>query len=215
MGIADRRERNKEALRLRIIEGARDIVSEEGLDRLSIRSIADRIEYSPATIYLYFEDKEALVRAVGEEGFRMLDDYMRSATDEDTSAGSGAGWLLGPALAYARFAIENTAYFRLMFDLPGVPSLEAGIQSDDMVPMTKHLLWDRAVRTVHLKSFDDDQDGMERAERRALAAWALVHGIVSLYVSGHLVDKLTAAEDLFELLRESLTVLCRGWQVQV
>ena len=62
MAIEGSREKAKEALRTRIVEAARDIVSEEGLDALSMRALAERIAYSPATIYLYFRDKEELLR---------------------------------------------------------------------------------------------------------------------------------------------------------
>ncbi|MEX0893041.1 MAG: helix-turn-helix domain-containing protein, partial [Gemmatimonadota bacterium] len=58
MGIAERREREREQVRTLIVEAARDILSAEGLEALSMRAIAERIEYSPATIYLYFKDKD-------------------------------------------------------------------------------------------------------------------------------------------------------------
>jgi AcrR family transcriptional regulator len=79
MGIAERREREKEALRTLIIEAARDILSEQGLDALSMRAIAERIEYSPATIYLYFRDKDELIREVVCAGFERLHEFNRVA----------------------------------------------------------------------------------------------------------------------------------------
>ena len=56
MGISERREREKQELREKILEKAREILIKEGQDNLSIRNIATAIEYSPATIYLYFQD---------------------------------------------------------------------------------------------------------------------------------------------------------------
>src|SRR5680860_149798 len=120
MGIVERREREKEALRTRIVEAARDIVSEAGLEALSMRALAERIEYSPATLYLYFRDKDELIREVVFEGFRRMGECMCAEGEglgKDADAGqqhraSGRG--------YARFALENTAYFRVMFELPTV-----------------------------------------------------------------------------------------------
>ena len=79
MGIAERREREKESLRQEIIDAARDIFVSEGYDKLSMRKVAERIEYSPTTIYLYFEDKSALLREVCEEAFYKLGDAIRKA----------------------------------------------------------------------------------------------------------------------------------------
>ena len=61
MGISERREREKQELREKILEKAKEILIKEGQDNLSIRNIATAIEYSPATIYLYFQDKDEIV----------------------------------------------------------------------------------------------------------------------------------------------------------
>ena len=93
MAIAGSREKAKEALRTRIVEAARDIVSEEGLDALSMRALAERIEYSPATIYLYFRDKEELLRDVVEQGFRRMSATVQEQTAAlpgDARAGHGS-----------------------------------------------------------------------------------------------------------------------------
>lgn len=70
MGIRERREREKAELRRTIIHTASQLVSQEGHQNLTIRKLARAIEYSPRTIYLYFEDKEHLLQEVVEEGFR-------------------------------------------------------------------------------------------------------------------------------------------------
>ena len=57
MGIKERRERQKEHLREEILEAARELFLKEGVENVSMRAIAKRIEYSPTTIYLYFKDK--------------------------------------------------------------------------------------------------------------------------------------------------------------
>src|SRR5688500_7951298 len=125
MGIAERREREKEALRTRSVEAARDLASEEGLDALSMRAIAQRAEYSPATIYLYFRDKDALLREVIQAGFERMGEYMREELEEVGTASSPAEQYLALGRGYVRFAIENTAYFRVMFELPTVACMDS------------------------------------------------------------------------------------------
>lgn len=69
MSIQDRKQREKEALRNKIIQAASELISSEGHEHISIRKIARAVEYSPRTIYLYFRDKEHLLQEVVEAGF--------------------------------------------------------------------------------------------------------------------------------------------------
>ena len=74
MGIKERQERDREAVRRAILDAARDLFVSEGYDNVSIRKIAERIEYSPAAIYGYFPSKDDIFFALAEEGFRLLGD---------------------------------------------------------------------------------------------------------------------------------------------
>ena len=69
MGISDRKEREKEEMRRRILESAKKLFLELGYEKTSVRAIAEDIEYSPATIYLYFKDKNELLFALHQEAF--------------------------------------------------------------------------------------------------------------------------------------------------
>lgn len=69
MGITERREKEKELIRKKIIFAASEILSEEGYEGLSIRKIANKIEYSPGIIYHYFKDKAEILTAVIDEGY--------------------------------------------------------------------------------------------------------------------------------------------------
>src|SRR5690606_18647214 len=101
------REQAREALRTRIVEAARDIVSEEGLDALSMRALGERIEYSAATIYLHFRDKEALLHEVVEEGFRRLSAAVNAQTAALGPDADAAERHRALGRGYARFALEN------------------------------------------------------------------------------------------------------------
>jgi len=69
MGISDRKEREKKQLKALIMEATARILMEEGYEKTTIRKVAEAIEYSPRTVYLYFRDKDALLMEIVEEGF--------------------------------------------------------------------------------------------------------------------------------------------------
>ena len=209
MGIAERRDREREALRTRIVEAARDIVSENGLDALSMRAIAERVEYSPATLYLYFRDKEDLLREVVVEGFRRLAEASRTQL-EGVEASDPAAQHRALGRAYARFALENTAYFRVMFELPTVARVwspgecqpcSAKGESTDAFCMV--------IETVR-RAIDAGLIDLADAKRGALISWGLIHGLTSLYLSGHLRDVATH-EDFLALVEDAMTSLGSSW----
>ena len=72
MTIKDRKARHKQLLRQEILDAARDIFVKEGYGRLSMRRVADKIDYSPTAIYLHFRDKQELVFSLCEESFGRL-----------------------------------------------------------------------------------------------------------------------------------------------
>ena len=72
MGRHERRQRDKETLRGRILEAARELFAESGYEAVTMRRVAAKIDYSPTTIYLHFQDKESLVRELCSEDFLSL-----------------------------------------------------------------------------------------------------------------------------------------------
>src|SRR5208283_4116639 len=72
MGLTERRERQKLALRQEILTAARELFAKEGYENVSMRRIAEKIEYSPTTIYLYFRDKDELLHEMCAETFALL-----------------------------------------------------------------------------------------------------------------------------------------------
>jgi len=211
MGIAERREREREALRTQIVEAARDILSDQGLDALSMRAIAERIEYSPATIYLYFKDKTELIQEVVREGFQRLHGY----THMEMKAASAEGPLAEFAAmgrAYARFALENTAYFRVMFELPAVAQMDCECpEPEDGVPATDAPGFDSVIRVVQ-RAADQGLIHVTDAFRGAVVGWGVVHGLTSLFLGGHLRDAVQSHEQFMELIDEAQHSLYHGWR---
>lgn len=202
MGTLERRERERELVRTAIVEAARDLLSEHGLPALSMRAIADRIEYSPATIYLYFKDKEELVREVVHVAFDVMNEYMVrevSALGETADALTKYGAM---GRAYARFAIEHTAYFRVMFELPAVPHEECPAQE---APAGL----DAVTGTVQ-QAADSGLIDTSDARRTAILGWGLVHGLTSLYLTGRLTELVSSNEEFMALVEEAMLAMNTG-----
>src|SRR4026207_1994436 len=72
MGTKERQQRDRDRIQQAILTAARDLVITDGYRNVSIRKIADRIEYSPAAIYSYFPSKDDIFFALAEEGFHLL-----------------------------------------------------------------------------------------------------------------------------------------------
>ncbi|WP_259294948.1 TetR/AcrR family transcriptional regulator [Paraburkholderia sp. DHOC27] len=111
MGITERKTRQKQALRERILDAARRIVVREGFAALSMRKIADAIEYSPATLYLHFESRDEIARALCAEGYaQLLSSFEPLAQIADAAERLGA-----LARAYIAFGVTHPETYRLIF----------------------------------------------------------------------------------------------------
>jgi AcrR family transcriptional regulator len=207
MGIAERRSREKEAVRTLILEAARDLLSEQGLGGLSMRAIAERIEYSPATIYLYFRDKDELVREVVEAAFERMGAYVEAELSALPEGANGAEQYAGMGRAYARFAIENTSYFRVMFELPACGHMEEPVEE----PRCQVGSFESTVAAVE-QATREGLFGARDPRRTAVIGWGLIHGLVSLYLSGHLGETVSSHEEFLGLIEEAMQSIDEGWK---
>jgi AcrR family transcriptional regulator len=89
MGVRERRQREREELRLAILDTAREIAAAEGWSAVTIRRVAEKIEYSPPVIYEHFSSKEQIVLELFRRGFRELLEEMRAARDAHTDPVEG------------------------------------------------------------------------------------------------------------------------------
>lgn len=206
MGVAERREREREQLRAQIIDAARDILLEQGLAGVSMRSIAERIEYSAATIYLYFRDKDELLEAVIHAGFERLQGVVAA---ELAATGAGAPWAQqysAMGRAYARFAIRNPAYFRVMFELPGTAGLVRG--SRPTIDATALEQSEELVR----RAVAAGQFWVPDARRTAIFGWGLIHGLTALYLAGHLRDEVADDDEFMAMIEDAMRNAYTGWR---
>ncbi len=207
------RETQREDLRERIVEAARDIVSEQGLDALSMRALALRIEHSPGTIYLHFQDKDELLRSVMPEGFKRLSRSMEREIEKVGAEATPLERYAATGRAYARFALENTGYFRAMFKMPKVAQLEACPESpEEEGPVRGHeRSKGRAVDLIRAAAAAGQVEVAD-PERAAVVGWALIHGLTSLYVSGYLGEQAQSHEEFMELVENAIQALGAGWR---
>jgi AcrR family transcriptional regulator len=119
MGTKERQDRERQAVTASILSAARDLFVAEGYQSVSIRKIAERIEYSPAAIYSYFASKDDIFLTLAEEGFHRLDAKVRGAmmTDDPLENVRGCWW------AFYQFSQDEPAYFELMFVDRSVPRI--------------------------------------------------------------------------------------------
>ena len=118
MGVKERQEREREATARAILDAARDLFVAEGYQNVSIRKIAERIEYSPAAIYSYFGSKDDIFFALAEEGFRLL---VASAGPGEEPAGLDT--LRRAFWRFYQFSRTHPEYFALMFVDRSVPRI--------------------------------------------------------------------------------------------
>ncbi len=173
MGISDRKEREKLEMKRLIIDAALRMFAEEGYEKTSIRNIADKIEYSPGTIYLYYKDKDELLYAVQREAFaKLLEAFQQNAT-------SRSPWkrLEQIAYTYVTFGIKHPDLYDLMF------IIRAPMNSAE-----EHGYWDNG-ESSFLYLTDCIAECMEKGLLRytdpriaALSIWSIGHGLVSLQV---------------------------------
>src|SRR5512145_1949609 len=119
MGVKERQEREREAVSRAILDAARDLFVAEGYHNVSIRKIAERIEYSPAAIYSYFPSKDDIFFALAEDGFRILFTPQENGAEpsDPVDAIRSAFWRV------YEFSKAHPEYYALMFVDRTVPRI--------------------------------------------------------------------------------------------
>lgn len=204
MGIAERKHREKEEMRERILNAAISLFLKEGYDKTSIRQIADAIEYSPATIYLYFKDKDDLFYAIHQRGFEKLFTSMAQAvaTPDPLERLRTIGRL------YLRFALENPEFYDLMFvmraPISALKERAACGEATGDWHYGSHS-WTLLVQTIQ-DCIDQYLIRIPNAEEGALLAWSVVHGMACLYIRERMdVIGIQNAEATMEAVLDHLT----------
>jgi AcrR family transcriptional regulator len=172
MGIVERREREREEVRSKILDAARELFMTEGYERVTMRRVAEAIEYSPTAIYHHFEDKDDLMRALCHADFgRLLQVFEEEAPPEDP-----VEWLRRLARAYARLGLETPNHYRFMFLTPMKP----GYTPDPGDP--GHQSYE-VLRTAVVKAIETGAFRPANPDTVAQVLWASLHGVVALLIT--------------------------------
>jgi AcrR family transcriptional regulator len=201
MGIKQRREREKQEVRQGILMAAREIARQEGWQSVTIRKVAERIEYSPPTIYEYFESKEDIFSELLREGFRQVAARLKAIREvvEDPEQR-----LLAMAEAYWNFAMSNPELYQVMNGLGGVSfeCLEKPAIAHEAFIVTQEAL----VEWAKVKGVDIP-DAMGAVEIMR----SLIHGLISLTM----VDRINGGEARAkELLQRAMRDMFAAWLVR-
>jgi AcrR family transcriptional regulator len=203
MGIKERQERDREAVRRAILDAARDLFVSEGYANVSIRKIAERIEYSPAAIYGYFPSKDDIFFALAEEGFRILSDPERGERPQ-AAAGDPIDRLHGMFWRLYEFSRDYPQYFALMFVDRNVPRITREYERFSFTRNLKLQAAEQIQACIDAKVFP--------ATVRPMAALrVLTMGLLGVAVM-HLGDRLSPSENADDLARDVLDVLIAGLQ---
>ena len=199
MTVEQRRERQKEALRRKILDAAGEMFATEGFEAVSMRKLADKIEYSPTTIYLYFQDKAELLGCLCEETFTGLVQVL--AGIERKSREPVAGLEKG-LRAYVDFGLQHPHHYVVTFVMPRCDVREPS-EFDGSVGETAFDYLRRAVeRCIREKKFRRVD-----AETASQVLWAGVHGITSLLIT----QTRFPWRDREKLIKQTISALIRGF----
>jgi AcrR family transcriptional regulator len=178
LGPKERREREREEIRTRILDAARELFASDGVESVTMRRIAERIEYSPTAIYFHFRDKEALLAELCDADFRAIAQQFTSiATIEDPIER-----LRATGHAYLAFGLENPSHYRVMFmtpkpqQRPEDSAIRKGNPEEDSYEFLK-LTVAQAMADGRLRDDVTDVDLM------AQIIWSGVHGVISLEIA--------------------------------
>jgi len=177
MGIAERKEREKMEMRDRIVEAATLMFLEDGYEKTSIRNIADKIEYSPATIYLYFKDKDELFFAIHNIGFQLL----LKETEKAHKIKNPLKRLHDIGVIYIEFALNNPEYYDLMFIMRSPMNALKEKHGDEQCWTYGETVFGILVATVQ-ECIDQKLIKSKDATITSMYTWSMVHGLVSLKI---------------------------------
>ena len=195
MGITERKDREKKEIKKLVLDSAMQLFLEEGYKNVTIRKIAEQIEYSPATIYLYFKDKDEILSTLRKMAFEKFYEFQISGhviedpVERLTAQGRG----------YFRFAIENPGYYELMFFLKE-PIEKINKPEEFRAEMDSYDILKQNVKSC----IDAGRMRTNNVDATSFALWSYVHGIASLVIKrGFLMPK----EQLDYLVKESFEIL--------
>lgn len=198
MGIAERKEKQKLEIRKMILEASMKLFVEEGYENVSVRKIADLIEYSPTTVYLYFKDKDEIFYDLHNIGFQKFQEMNK----ELPAIENPLERLHKMGENYIHFGMENQEYYDLMFILRAPMESLAQMKGSDCD-------WaggDNALNNLKETLAECMERGFIRKtdlQVMSMTVWGMVHGWVSLAIRERF-EKMVPKEQVLPTMLRSL-----------
>lgn len=190
MGVQERREREKQGIREEILSAARALFVQEGYENVSIRKIAEKVEYSPGTIYLYFQDKADILAQISEETFSRLEQRL-VAINRDTAVDPIERVRRG-LRAYIEFGLKHPNRYILTFVRGSVHCAAGGRCFGELMKGVGFAM-------------EAGQIGEGDVVEVAQALWAGAHGVTTLLITWPefpFVEHERLVERMLEILME-------------
>ena len=206
MGVKERKARQKKFLRQEILDAASELFVKEGFENVSMRRIAEKIEYSPTTIYLYFRDKAELLEQVCQETFARLSHALTRILEQ---SGAPEERLKRGLIAYIKFGLENPHFYRATFMMPIPEGFDPekykkpdspGMQAFDFM---RRCVFDCISAGKFRKGADP--------ELVSQTFWAGIHGLTSLLIT-HCGFPWVGQQELIHSMVDTLVKGCRHEQ---
>ena len=172
MSVQQRRARQKENIREEILDAARTLFVKEGYEHVSMRKIAEKIEYAPGTIYLYFRDKAEILDRICAETFSKLAQKIHAINTDPSNPLDG---LRRGLRTYVQFGIDNPNHYIVTF-------VQAKQVPLDLQPSAGAQCFDN-LRIGVRRCVEAGQLNCEDVEEVSQALWAGVHGVTTLLIT--------------------------------
>lgn len=197
----ERREREKQELRLAILDAAGELFLEHGYEDFSLRQVAEAVGYSPGTIYLYFNDKDDLLFSVADDGFARFEQTLGAAaagTDDPRQR------LIDMGRAYLNFGLNNPEHYQLMF-MHRTDYLLDRPEADFQPRINSFAILQTAVEQAIAAGVFRAGNSLAIAD----AIWAQFHGLVSLAIG---MSGFYTPERAHNAAEHVLVTMFEGWQ---
>jgi len=179
MGTAERKAKEKEELKDIILQGARKLFVERGIEHTTIRNIADAINYSVGTVYVYFKDKDTILHELHTIGFLQLGGEMRVLF----SVSDPMERLKALGRVYIAFAITNPDMYDLMFTLRAPMHF---LEDKEKEEWNEGKATFEVLKTTVGQCMENGYFSGHELEALSFSIWSTVHGMCSLYISNRI-----------------------------
>lgn len=179
MGIAQRKAREKQELRQHILDAARELFVRDGYESVSMRKIAEKIEYAPATIYTYFKDKDDIFDCLCEETFRKL--HLEKAAAVDEKNGDALESLKKGMETYIRFGLEHPEDYTITFILKTPRHQKPGTCETRKAKTGLRCFGN--MRSLVQQCMEEGRIKRADLEETSQALWAGIHGLTALLIT--------------------------------